>query len=480
LGYVFSNKRWMFLIDMGKDNLVKKSNRIFRSDKISGFEGNLLFSSIILEVIKQANQRNRYKFPFYGLSLNLKREKGDEWIREKEYRKVCDKIIADYGRNGKKYFKKVKRTAICETAFFHKYTLKLIHEIPKMPERRLISEYKQFCKTYASYYGLGAITFLFEHILSERLTSPLLARYDNATEIISQLLESSYKSFMAKSDELLLKIKREKNKAKRYILIKKYQQDFFFMKTNYRIAPILTPNVILKMAGKIGRGRIEKDGSIKRINLKNIRLTEEEKNIIELLKIAEVVRDQRKQLNLTGSHVLGRFLDEIVRRCRIKKDIASRVFWYEYENLIKNKTKIVPRLLKRRKVSIVLEKNKTFYFGRVAIVENVRLKAVKEIKGTPASKGVVTGRSRIVLSSKNFGSFKTGEILIAEMTRPDFLPIMKKASAIITDEGGLTCHAAIVARELGIPCIVGTKIATRIIKNGQKIEVNGNKGIIKL
>ena len=65
------------------------------------------------------------------------------------------------------------------------------------------------------------------------------------------------------------------------------------------------------------------------------------------------------------------------------------------------------------------------------------------------------------------------------MTRPEFLPLMKKAKAIITDEGGITCHAAIVSRELGIPCIIGTKIATKVLKDNDLVEVDAEKGIVR-
>ncbi len=66
------------------------------------------------------------------------------------------------------------------------------------------------------------------------------------------------------------------------------------------------------------------------------------------------------------------------------------------------------------------------------------------------------------------------------MTRPDYIAGIKKAAAIITDEGGVTCHAAIVSRELGIPCIIGTKIATKVLKDGDQVDVNANHGIIKI
>ena len=73
-----------------------------------------------------------------------------------------------------------------------------------------------------------------------------------------------------------------------------------------------------------------------------------------------------------------------------------------------------------------------------------------------------------------------GDVLVSPMTSPDFVLAMKKASAVITDAGGITCHAAIVSRELKIPCIVGTKIATKVLKDGDLVEVNANKGIVKI
>ena len=66
-----------------------------------------------------------------------------------------------------------------------------------------------------------------------------------------------------------------------------------------------------------------------------------------------------------------------------------------------------------------------------------------------------------------------------EMTTPDFVPAMKKAAAIVTEQGGITSHAAIVSRELGVPCVIGTKIATRVLKDGDLVEVDANKGIVR-
>ena len=99
-------------------------------------------------------------------------------------------------------------------------------------------------------------------------------------------------------------------------------------------------------------------------------------------------------------------------------------------------------------------------------------------KGLSASPGIVKGTVRIVEGIKDISKFKEGNILVTEMTEPSMVIMMNKAAAIITDKGGITCHAAIVSRELGIPCVVATKNATKILKDGMRIKVDGNKGNI--
>jgi phosphoenolpyruvate synthase/pyruvate phosphate dikinase len=102
-----------------------------------------------------------------------------------------------------------------------------------------------------------------------------------------------------------------------------------------------------------------------------------------------------------------------------------------------------------------------------------------EIKGQPAYGGKITGRTVIINHKSEFKKFRKNDVLITVMTHPEFLPIMRQAKAIITDEGGITCHAAITAREFKVPCIIGTKIATKVLKDGDIIEVDANKGIVK-
>ncbi len=98
------------------------------------------------------------------------------------------------------------------------------------------------------------------------------------------------------------------------------------------------------------------------------------------------------------------------------------------------------------------------------------------LSGAPASPGVASGPVKIVPDPSQIDKVLDGDILVAEMTTPDFVPAMKRAAAIVTDRGGRTAHAAIVSRELGIPCVVGSEKATSILKDGQIITVDGSNG----
>jgi pyruvate,water dikinase len=100
------------------------------------------------------------------------------------------------------------------------------------------------------------------------------------------------------------------------------------------------------------------------------------------------------------------------------------------------------------------------------------------LQGQGAAPGIASGRVVVIRDVKDTGRVKEGDILVTKMTSPDMVPAMRKVAAIITDEGGLTCHAAIVSRELGTPAVVGTKTATHILTNGQLITVDGEKGLI--
>ena len=107
-------------------------------------------------------------------------------------------------------------------------------------------------------------------------------------------------------------------------------------------------------------------------------------------------------------------------------------------------------------------------------------KGIMSITGQVAFQGFVKGRVKILRRRDQINIIGVGDIIVSPMTTPDFLPAMKKAAAFVTDEGGITCHAAIMSRELKIPCVIGTKIATKVLKDGDLVEVDAEKGIVKI
>ena len=141
-------------------------------------------------------------------------------------------------------------------------------------------------------------------------------------------------------------------------------------------------------------------------------------------------------------------------------------------------------LKQRNKKSVLLHEfgNYRYIAGREVqtIDKLVQPKFTKaEVKGAIAYPGKARGVARLVASPHRVRVFDVGDILIAGSTRPEYLPLMQKAAAIVTDAGGILSHAAIVAREMRKPCVIGTKNATQVLKDGDKIEVDANKGIVK-
>lgn len=148
-----------------------------------------------------------------------------------------------------------------------------------------------------------------------------------------------------------------------------------------------------------------------------------------------------------------------------------------------NKLPKKSELKKRYQQSVFLSncKSSHFFTGRLfqKIEKFVTQQNKSSIKGQPAFGGKAIGKVKIIFDPKETKGFTQGDILVTGSTRPEFLPIMRKAAAFVTDSGGILSHAAITAREMKKPCIIGTQIATKILKDGDMVEVDANKGMVK-
>ena len=188
-----------------------------------------------------------------------------------------------------------------------------------------------------------------------------------------------------------------------------------------------------------------------------------------------------------GLYVLHRILEAVEKNRKIPKEHLNFLNYDEFEALVAG-TFDSQILKKRYEEGVLITVAGTTYtekIGKDARKDRDELDAEilkaesKELRGFVACTGKVTGKVRLVITRADFEKFKQGEILVTGMTRPEHVPLMKKAIAIITNEGGITCHAAIVSRELGVPCIIWTKVATKVLKDGDVVEVDAKKGVVK-
>lgn len=163
---------------------------------------------------------------------------------------------------------------------------------------------------------------------------------------------------------------------------------------------------------------------------------------------------------------------------------------YAIDAFFKQQETCIPTYLTRYKKDLrefIIFNDTVIYQGedfeevtKILKTKEERTKDKKTIEGSSACAGKVRGTVTVVLSRSDYKKIKNGDILVTPNTNPDFVSVIKEVAAIVTDEGGITCHAAIVAREMKIPCIVGTKVATQILKTGDLIEVDATNGIVRI
>jgi len=221
-----------------------------------------------------------------------------------------------------------------------------------------------------------------------------------------------------------------------------------------------------------------------------LKLSDHAMNIGRLLAKGIVWQDDRKKRLLQAISDQDRFLDEMALRRNWKKKDALNFSGSEIRIFFEEKKVAGKDLAKRKKgfttllssAPVILGEKDTkelwgYYLGSFQFTESARCIVTGVVASTGTQK-IVRGKVRILLDPHRLDQMKEGEVLVAPMTSPEYVFAMKKSVAIVTDTGGLTSHAAIVSRELGKPCVVGTKGATTVFKTGDLIEINTETGTV--
>jgi phosphohistidine swiveling domain-containing protein len=254
--------------------------------------------------------------------------------------------------------------------------------------------------------------------------------------------------------------------------------------------------------GYIGRGltmkrlqeikdhRIDTDNKkYKEELLKELKLNIKEKKIFKIFQSLVLIKSLRADSRQFLNVVVSRMMDKIATELNLDIRFIETLYTEELCALLKGNNKILNTLTERYNHSLFIAKGPSDYsillgdqvdfFLKDRLFKQM-IEKTDEIKGQVAYPGKVKGIVKIVFGPQHIVKIEEGDILVSTATSPQVLPAMKKAIAFVTDVGGITSHAAIVSRELKKPCVVGTKIATQLLKDGDEVEVDADNGVVKI
>ncbi|MFH1443181.1 MAG: PEP-utilizing enzyme [Candidatus Micrarchaeota archaeon] len=450
------------------------------------------------------------------------------YIRRKETLKAGEIIVkrilknpALFGKSLKDFtneFKKLEKL-IKKTRF---------RPLPMLSETDLIALEKELNDAYSACYVPSYLMepsyFYLEHKIREKLGAFLKEKglenkysqyFVDLTPISGELFHISEEKDLLEimaligMEEMLKKafrglIHEIRDSLKKYPTIEKrlllHIEKFHWINNNYAYTPYLNINYFINMLREKFKACTDPKKHLDEFKMKEkgkllardkvqeeLRLPPKLTALLDLVSKLAYYQDYRKTSMLKAvywSHLLA---NELEKRYGIEKDLLLYALPTEIKEQYLADRKFLSELKIRRTNCLLIfgYDNVKIYSGKDAHAREKRLlkgfghsgkSAVASVRGTCASLGYAVGKAKLVLLSADIPKVEEGEVLIAHATRPEMVPAMKKACAIVTDEGGITSHAAIVSRELGIPCIIGTRIATRVFKDGDLLEVKANHG----
>jgi len=375
-----------------------------------------------------------------------------------------------------------------------------VRDLSKLNSQELALLLKEWDSLHKNFWCYGFIPELSNWGAEQMLKEEVNRLYPgNVAEIMEALAAPEDLSFFKIEEIDFLKIKLIKDRKKQQDAIKAHQQKYFWLHNSYGHCEVLEEDYFREELGKISEQ--EAQAKLKEIEEYPKKVKEKKAAVIRKYKIPADIRniasnlcytiwwqDLRKKYIFISNHIILLFAKELAKRNKIS---LEDIEYYARRDLLElassgvKVTNVADR--KQCYISYYHERGRLSYmFGRQAdefikpYLEVRVNKGIREIKGIVVSKGRAKGAVKVLFTpKKDMAKMKKGDVLVAPMTSPDYVRAMRLAGAIITDEGGMTCHAAIVSRELGIPCIVGTKIATKVLKDGDIVEVDADKGIVR-
>lgn len=376
-------------------------------------------------------------------------------------------------------------------------------KMQQLSDARLLKLFRTYYRLAINRFTSSAIIDHFalgtdEHIANMlRREVGVVGKESDFTSIFSIATAPVHQSFINEAEMELLKIAIRFPKSQKRIVA--FQQEYYWTKNNYYSSRVLSVKYFQneintwRRSGADLRAKFRQLRDTPAINqrkkaalFKRCRFSKLLRTLVKISEDFTWWQDERKRATYLSTHMGTRILGEMARRRKFSADLGRYLMPSEVESMFMKGVPSARELRERLKGCAFLQWNggHVFFTGkqiaqlRRAMFPERGSDEVKDIRGLSASVGRVVGPVKIVKSVQEIQKIRSGDIIVAVMTRPDYIAGIKKAAAIVTNEGGITCHAAIVSRELGIPCVIGTKIATEVLKDGDIVEVNANHGVV--
>lgn len=426
---------------------------------------------------------------FFNLFWKFSKKKKEFLFTHHEDRDMTHYILLDSQLVGrwtyKKYFnspKQVKKYYTEGIALLKNIDKKTSKWKKELDNNNLLKVYKDFREQYwkvvkiysiISWIGLEAWQNDFEKIISKLITK------NNLEEERDTIIQSIHKPWKKTA---LLELE---DKIKKGVSLKKLVKQYQFL----RSWTLWYREIDEKWIKDISNIQKEKTRLYSEKELKKLlKPNKEETHFLEMASYITFFKDWRDDVRRKHIYSWVFLFEKIAKKYGAKYDDMGYFTLDEIEDMLKKDYFDFKTLKKRKGHEFIMTSDKTRL--KVTMINNVpksyrkiinkvKREKTKDVKGFIAQKGKAKGKVKIIKTYHDIKRVNKGDILVANTTHPNYLPAMQRAAAFVTNEGGIASHAAIVSRELKKPCIVGTGNATKILKDGDLVEVDADKGVVR-
>lgn len=463
---------------------------------------------------------NRNLFRRFGRRINsfliFEKGKAGLFLHENDLKQIGLILYNDL-KNNPQRFSDYHRKVLQSVKDYFRFCsdLSKIKNLDKLSRKRLAALFQNFYSAHTKNHQVGLIDVildLYNEGFSKRIREICHNKKDLNSSETEVILTSPLQSSKLEKEEIffltaLLEVVRDNllddweehprivNKLKDYYLKHSWQSYMFIgPKTGFKawkrkLNSFLDDSRKAVQEFELSLKKIELNKKKKEL-VKKLNLTEDEFKTIKVAEEVLYLKVLRKEAMVYGWHQAEKLLREIAARLKVSFRLLGFLTAEEIVCLLRAGKKADPILLLERcrkslvkfiegKEEVILSDEATVFILNNVLRENFSASNEKIIGGSTAYPGIAKGKVKIVNSPEEMDKLKKDDILVSIATSPDLVLAMEKAAAFVTDMGGLTCHAAIVAREMRKPCVVGTKIATKVLKDGDEVEVDANHGVVK-